>query len=99
MDVLESTESRLDLENSPLWGLPPPDGGVLLLEVPLEPPFRVHRDVGENSGSLMGPLGPKGVRMVEGDWSMPRLWRYSGILSSIFSSGSLGEGVLGLAFQ
>lgn len=37
----------------------------------------VHRSVGENSGSLIGPLGANGFKMVDGDWSMPRLWRYN----------------------
>lgn len=37
----------------------------------------VRRSVGENSGSLIGPLGANGFKMVDGDWSMPRLWRYN----------------------
>lgn len=40
-------------------------------------PLIVQRSVGENSGSLIGPLGANGVRIVEGDWSIPRLWRYN----------------------
>lgn len=44
--------------------------------VPMDP-LIVQRSVGENSGSLIGPLGTKGVKMVEGDWSIPRLWRYN----------------------
>lgn len=44
--------------------------------VPMDP-LIVQRSVGENSGSLIGPLGTKGVKMVEGDWSIPRFWRYN----------------------
>ena len=54
----------------------PSEGWLLLVGVPTDP-FTVHRSVGENSGSLIGPLGPNGVRIVEGDWSIPRLRRYS----------------------
>lgn len=45
---------------------------MLLDGVPVDP-LIVQRSVGENSGSLIGPLGTKGVNMFEGDWSIPRL--------------------------
>lgn len=54
----------------------PSDGWVLFVGVPIDP-LIVQRSVGENSGSLIGPLGTKGVKIVEGDWSIPRLWRYN----------------------
>lgn len=54
----------------------PSDGWVLFVGVPIEP-LIVQRSVGENSGSLIGPLGIKGVKIVEGDCSIPRLWRYN----------------------
>lgn len=91
MDILESTDRMLDLENSPLWGLPPSEGWVLLVGVPIDP-LIVQRSVGENSGSLIGPLGANGVKIVEGDWSIPKLWRYNGIRSSMLSSLGLGSG-------
>lgn len=40
-------------------------------------PLIVQMSVGENSGSLIGPLGAKGVKIFEGDWSIPKLWRYN----------------------
>lgn len=49
---------------------------MLLVGVPTDP-LIVQRSVGENSGSLIGPRGANGVKMVEGDWSIPRLWRYN----------------------
>lgn len=49
---------------------------MLLVGVPTDP-FTVQRSDGENSGSLIGPLGTNGVKIAEGDWSMPRLWRYN----------------------
>lgn len=49
---------------------------MLLVGVPTDP-LIVQRSVGENSGSLIGPLGANGVKIVEGDWSIPRLWRYN----------------------
>lgn len=91
MDILESTDRMLDLENSPLWGLSPSEGCVLLVGVPTDP-LIVQRSVGENSGSLIGPLGTNGVKIVEGDCSIPRLWRYNGIRSSMLSSRGLGTG-------
>lgn len=57
------------------WPLPS-DAWVLLVGVPVEP-LMVHKSVGENSGSLIGPLGAKGVSMVEGDWLIPRFLRYN----------------------
>lgn len=54
----------------------PSEGWVLLVGVPTDP-LIVQRSVGENSGSLIGPLGANGVKIVEGDWSIPRLWRYN----------------------
>lgn len=54
----------------------PSDAWMLLVGVPIDP-LIVQKSVGENSGSLIGPLGTKGVKMVEGDWSMPRFWRYN----------------------
>ena len=49
---------------------------MLLDGVPIDP-LIVQRSVGENSGSLIGPLGAKGFNIVKGDWSIPRLWRYN----------------------
>lgn len=49
---------------------------MLLVGVPIDP-LIVQRSVGENSGSLIGPLGANGVKIVEGDWSIPKLWRYN----------------------
>lgn len=54
----------------------PSDVWVLLVGVPIDP-LIVQRSVGENSGSLIGPLGTKGVKIAEGDWSIPRFWRYN----------------------
>lgn len=70
-DMVEPTDRTLDLENSPLWGLLPSEGWVLFEGVP-EDPLLVQRSVGENSGSLMGPLGANGVRIFDGVWSIPR---------------------------
>lgn len=47
-----------------------------MVGVPVDP-LIVQRSVGENSGSLIGPLGTNGFKIVEGDWSIPRLWRYN----------------------
>lgn len=49
---------------------------MLLVGVPVDP-LIVQNSVGENSGSLIGPLGTNGVRIVDGDWSIPRLRRYN----------------------
>lgn len=98
MDTLESTDRTLDLENSPLWGLPPSEGCSLLVGVPIDP-LIVERSVGENSGSLIGPLGANGVRIVEGDWLIPRLWRYNGIRSSMLSSRGPGGGGVEGSFE
>lgn len=49
---------------------------MLLVGVPIDPLIVVN-SLGENSGSLIGPLGTNGVRIAEGDWSIPRFWRYS----------------------
>lgn len=57
------------------WKLPS-ESWALLVGVPIDP-LIVQKSVGENSGSLIGPLGANGVKIVDGDWSMPRLWRYS----------------------
>lgn len=54
----------------------PSEVWVLLVGVPTDP-LIVQRSVGENSGSLIGPLGANGVKIVEGDWSIPRLRRYN----------------------
>lgn len=54
----------------------PSDGCVLLVGVPMEP-LMVHKSVGENSGSLIGPRRVNGFRIVEGDWSMPKFRRYN----------------------
>lgn len=56
----------------------PSDDVMLFMGVPPEEKsLTVLRSVGENSGSLMGPLGANGVKMSAGDWSMPRFWRYN----------------------
>lgn len=65
-EMLESTDRMLDLEYSPLWGLLPSEGWALLVGVPIDP-LIVRRSVGENSGSLIGPLGANGVKIVDGD--------------------------------
>lgn len=44
----------------------PSDGCMLLVGVPTES-LIVHKSVGENSGSLMGPRRVKGFKIVEGD--------------------------------
>lgn len=49
---------------------------MLLVGVQTDP-LTVQRSVGENSGSLIGPRRVNGVKMVEGDWSIPRLRRYN----------------------
>lgn len=49
---------------------------MLLVGVPVDP-LIVQNSVGENSGSLIGPLGTNGVRIVDGDWSIPKLRRYN----------------------
>lgn len=49
---------------------------MLLVGVPVDP-LIVQNSVGENSGSLIGPLGANGFKIVDGDWSMPRLRRYN----------------------
>lgn len=54
----------------------PSEGWTLLVGVPIDP-LIVQKSVGENSGSLIGPLGTNGFKIVEGDWSIPRLWRYN----------------------
>lgn len=51
----------------------PSDGSVLFVGVES---FIVQKSVGENSGSLIGPRDTKGFRIVDGDWSIPRLRRY-----------------------
>ncbi len=54
----------------------PSDGCVLLVDVPMEP-LMVHKSVGENSGSLIGPRRVNGFRIVESDWSIPKFKRYN----------------------
>lgn len=54
----------------------PSDGCVLLVGVPMEP-LMVHKSVGENSGSLIGPRRVNGFKIVEGDWSIPKFKRYN----------------------
>lgn len=44
----------------------PSDGCTLLVGVPTEP-LMVHKSVGENSGSLMGPRCVNGFKIFEGD--------------------------------
>ena len=70
--VLFNLQEKNPNRNRLFLGCLPSDGCVLFVGVPVEP-FNVQRSVGENSGSLIGPLGTKGVRIADGDWSMPRL--------------------------
>lgn len=49
---------------------------MLFVGVPMDP-LMVHRSVGENSGSLIGPRSVNGFKIVEGDWSIPKFSRYN----------------------
>ncbi len=50
----------------------PSDGCVLLVDVPMEP-LMVHKSVGENSGSLIGPRRVMDLRLLKVTGRYPNL--------------------------